>query len=82
MKLNIEERTFALKYFMSQRLMASVDVFGGQLTKSVGGSRGPPGEGFKITLDGQYDMDNMDVLCNGRGCVISLILQAIAMSFP
>ena len=48
---------------MSQRLMASVDVFGRQLTKSFGGSRGPPGEGFKITLDGQYDMDNRR-LCN------------------
>ena len=43
--------------------MASVDVFGRQLTKSVGGSRGPPGEGFKITLDGQYDIDNRR-LCN------------------
>ena len=38
--------------------MASVDVFGRQLTKSVGRSRAPPGKGFKITLDGQYDMDN------------------------
>ena len=43
--------------------MASVDVFGQQLTRSVGGSRGPPGEGFKITLDGQYDMHNRR-LCN------------------
>ena len=43
--------------------MAGVDVFDRQLTKSVGGSRGPPGEGFKITLDGQYDMDNRR-LCN------------------
>ena len=43
--------------FMIQRPKASVDVFGRQLTKSVGGSRGLPGEGFKITLDGQYDMD-------------------------
>ena len=43
----------------------SVDVFGRQLTriKSVGGSRDPPGEGFKITLDGQYGMDNRR-LCN------------------
>ena len=43
--------------------MASVDEFGRQLTKSVGGSRSPLGEGFKITLDRQYDMDNRR-LCN------------------
>ena len=63
MKLTAREKAFALKHFTSQRRMASVDVFGRQLTRSVGGSRGPPGEGFKITLDGQYDMDNRR-LCN------------------
>ena len=43
----------------------SVDVFGRQLTriKSVGGSCGSLGEGFNITLNGQYDMDNRR-LCN------------------
>lgn len=35
----------------------SVDVFGRNLERS-GGSRGPPGVGFKVTSDGQYDMDN------------------------
>ena len=63
MKLNAREKAFALKHFTSQRRMASVDVFGRQLTRSVGGSRGPPGERFKITLNGQYDMDNRR-LCN------------------
>ena len=38
-------------------------MFGRRLTKSVGGSCGPPGEGFKITFHGQYDMDNR-MLCN------------------
>lgn len=46
----------------------SVDVFGRQLdhiksTVRTSGSRGPPGEGFKITTDGQYDMDHRR-LCN------------------
>lgn len=50
----------------------SVDVFGRQLMSSrnkikniVGGvgSRGPPGNGFKFTADGQYDIDNRR-LCN------------------
>lgn len=48
----------------------SVDVFGRQLTsRSVnkhfggGGSRGPPGNGFKMTVDGQYDIDKRR-LCN------------------
>lgn len=35
----------------------SVDVFGRNLKKSEGG-RGPPGIGFKITTDGNYDMEN------------------------
>lgn len=46
-------------------------MFGRQLTsrrgiKGIGGSpgsRGPPGNGFKITADGQYDIDNKR-LCN------------------
>ena len=37
----------------------SVDVFGRQLEKSgTVSNRGPPGVGFKITAEGQYDMDN------------------------
>ena len=63
MKPNARGKAFALKHFTSQRRIASVDVFGRQLTRSIGGSRDPPGEGFKITLDGQYDMDNRR-LCN------------------
>lgn len=34
----------------------SVDVFGRNLERS-GGSRGPPGVGFKVTSDGQYDIE-------------------------
>lgn len=42
----------------------SVDVFGRQLEKSAAaGSRGPPGVGFKFTVDGHYDIDNKR-LCN------------------
>lgn len=47
----------------------SVDVFGRQLTRKswaksgLPGSRGPPGDGFKFTIDGQYDIDNKR-LCN------------------
>ena len=40
----------------------SVDVFGRNL-KRAGGSRGPPGVGFKVTSSGQYDIDN-NRLCN------------------
>lgn len=40
----------------------SVDVFGRSLERS-GGSRGPPGVGFKVTSEGHYDMDNKK-LCN------------------
>ena len=40
----------------------SVDVFGRNLER-VGGSRGPLGVGFKVTSDGQYDIDNKR-LCN------------------
>ena len=40
----------------------SVDVFGRNL-KRAGGSRGPPGVGFKITSSGQYDIDKKR-LCN------------------
>ena len=37
----------------------SVDVFGRKLEqRSGGGSRGPPGVGYKLTADGQYDADN------------------------
>lgn len=45
----------------------SVDVFGRQLTKSVFknniGVRGPQGEGFKLTADKQFDLNNKR-LCN------------------
>ena len=40
----------------------SVDVFGHKLNGSKG-SRGPPGIGYKLTIDGQYDMENKK-LCN------------------
>ena len=40
----------------------SVDVFGRNLKRNEG-SRGPPGIGFNITADGQYDMENKR-LCN------------------
>ena len=42
----------------------SVDVFGRKLEqRSGGGSRDPPGVGYKLTADGQYDADNKR-LCN------------------
>lgn len=45
----------------------SIDVFGRQLTKNLikgaAATRGPPGEGFRVTPDGQYDMNNKR-LCN------------------
>lgn len=40
----------------------SVDVFGRNLKRGES-SRGPPGIGFKITVDGQYDLENKR-LCN------------------
>lgn len=47
----------------------SVDVFGRQLVRKsvnrngIPGSRGPPGKGFILTPNGQYDMNNKR-LCN------------------
>jgi uncharacterized protein (DUF342 family) len=41
----------------------SVDVFGRNLKQSEGASRGPPGNGYKFTQDGQYDVDEKR-LCN------------------
>lgn len=41
----------------------SVDVFGRNLEQRGGGSRGPPGVGFKLTSEGDYDLDNKK-LCN------------------
>lgn len=45
----------------------SVDVFGRQLSdqsvSTMPGPRGPPGDGFKRTADGQYDMESKR-LCN------------------
>ena len=38
-------------------------MFGRKLEKRSGGSRGPPGVGYKLTADGQYDADNKR-LCN------------------
>lgn len=57
-----------LHFHVNHHREMSVDVFGRQLTKSVvkagvPGSRGPPGEGFKITSDGNYDMEQKR-LCN------------------
>lgn len=40
----------------------SVDVFGRQLNQSKS-RRGPPGVGYKLTADGQYDVENKR-LCN------------------
>ena len=40
----------------------SVDVFGRQLGRNEG-TRGPPGFGFKLTIDDQYDVENKR-LCN------------------
>ncbi|KAK0157124.1 hypothetical protein PV327_011376 [Microctonus hyperodae] len=47
----------------------SVDIFGRELRKNIhessscSSSRGPPGDGFKTTTDGQYEMENKR-LCN------------------
>lgn len=43
--------------------MSSVDVFGRYLQKSKQSVRGPPGLGFKRTIDGDYDIENKR-LCN------------------
>lgn len=40
----------------------SVDVFGRHLNHAIS-SRGPPGIGYKITEDGQFDVENRR-LCN------------------
>lgn len=40
----------------------SVDVFGRQLGRTEG-TRGPPGFGFRLTAEGQYDVENKR-LCN------------------
>lgn len=40
----------------------SVDVFGRTLNKAEG-TRGPPGIGFKLTKEGQFDIENKR-LCN------------------
>lgn len=42
--------------------MMSVDVFGRSLNRTTF-KRGPPGIGFRITRDGQYDLENKR-LCN------------------
>ena len=41
----------------------SIDVFGRHLDRTAAASRGPPGVGFKVTSDGQYDVDGKR-LCN------------------
>ncbi len=43
--------------------MVSVDVFGHTLMSDAIGRLGPSGIGFKLTMDGQYDMENRR-LCN------------------
>ena len=40
----------------------SIDVFGHTLNRAKG-SPGPPGIGYKLTIDGQYDIENKK-LCN------------------
>ena len=40
----------------------SIDVFGRRLSRAAG-SRGPPGIGYKLTNDGQFDLENKR-LCN------------------
>lgn len=41
----------------------SIDIFGRQSKKLVQSVRGPPGDGFKRTSDGHYDINNKR-LCN------------------
>ena len=41
----------------------SIDVFGRQFKRAEAVSLGPPGIGFKLTLDEQYDIENKK-LCN------------------
>lgn len=41
----------------------SVDVFGRNLKREEGASRGPPGIGYKMTATGQYDIEKKR-LCN------------------
>ena len=44
--------------------MASIDVFGKPLTNRYsGGQRGPPGIGFKLTAEGNFDLEERK-LCN------------------
>ena len=40
----------------------SIDVFGRRLSRAAG-SRGPPGIGYKLTNNGQFDLENKR-LCN------------------
>lgn len=54
--------------FVCDCVKMSVDVFGRQLlnnkrVRSYAGPRGPPGEGYKIIGDGQFDISNKR-LCN------------------
>ena len=37
--------------------MASIDVFGQQLIRYTVPQRGPPGVGFRFTVDGNYDLE-------------------------
>lgn len=41
----------------------SIDVFGRQLERSGGSLRGPPGVGFRLTPDGNFDIERKRI-CN------------------
>ena len=41
----------------------NIDVFERHLDRTAAASRGPLGVGFKVTSDGQYDVDGT-ILCN------------------
>lgn len=51
------------KHSVLCKTMSYVDVFGNYLSKSNQSVRGPPGPGYKHTIDGQYDIDKKR-LCN------------------
>ena len=41
----------------------SIDVFGRRLNNKTAATRGPPGIGYKLTNDGQFDLENKRI-CN------------------
>ena len=51
-----------MKLLSPLSITISVDVFERKLEqRSGGGSRGPPGVGYKLTTDGQYDANKTNV---------------------